>query len=72
MIELLGIIGTLCIVYAFTQNGEIRIRIFDTIGAIFFIVYGIFIQSLSTIVLNIVLVSVQVLKLIQYYKHKEK
>lgn len=72
MIELLGIIGTLCIVYAFTQNGEMRIRIFDTVGAIFFIIYGIGIHSFSTVILNIILVGVQVIKLIKHYKHKEQ
>lgn len=67
-IEILGIIGTLCIIAAFCMNGEKKIRILDTVGALFFIVYGVGIHSLSTVVLNCILVVVQLVKLI---KHKE-
>ena len=67
-LEILGIIGTLFIIAAFCMNGEKKIRILDTVGAVFFIVYGIGIHSLSTVLLNCVLVFIQIIKLI---RHKE-
>jgi len=63
--EWLGILGTLFIILAFTMNGERKIRVFDMIGALLFIVYGFTINSFSTILLNVVLVFVQAYKLLR-------
>lgn len=63
--EWLGILGTLFIIVAFTMNGETKIRVFDMIGAVLFIVYGFTISSFSTILLNVVLVVVQAYKLLR-------
>ena len=63
--EILGIAGTLFIIVAFAMNGERKIRIFDLIGALLFIAYGITICSFSTVLLNAVLVVVQVYKLLR-------
>ena len=63
--EWIGILGTLCVVLAFTMNGERKIRVFDLIGAILFIVYGFTISSPSTIILNVVLALVQAYKLLR-------
>lgn len=63
--EWLGILGTLFIILAFTLNGETKIRVFDMIGAVLFIVYGFTIGSFSTILLNVVLVVVQAYKLLR-------
>lgn len=63
--EWIGILGTLCIILAFTMNGETKIRAFDAIGAVLFIVYGFTIHSFSTILLNVVLVVVQAYKLLR-------
>ena len=62
--EWLGILGTLFIIAAFTMNGERKIRVLDAIGAVLFIIYGITINSFSTILLNTVLVAVQAYKLL--------
>jgi len=62
--EWLGILGTLFIIAAFTMNGERKIRVLDAIGAVLFIIYGITINSFSTILLNTVLVVVQAYKLL--------
>lgn len=61
--EALGILGTCFIVAAFTMNGEKKIRVLDSIGALLFIAYGISIGSFSTILLNSVLVAIQCHKL---------
>ena len=65
MVEILGIIATLFIVIAFAMNSKKLIRIFDTIGAILFIIYGILIGSLSVWLLNGILVIINIYKLIK-------
>jgi len=66
--EILGIIATIFIVIAFALSGELKIRIFDLVGAILFIIYGITINSFSTILLNIILTIIQIYKI---YKMKK-
>ena len=61
--EFIGIIATLFIIIAFTQNGEIRIRILDLIGAMLFVIYGILINSFSTVLLNTILIIIQIYKI---------
>lgn len=63
--EALGIIGTLFILVAFLQKGELKIRILDLVGAILFIIYGITIGSFSTIFLNGALVIIQIIFIIK-------
>lgn len=67
--EWIGIAGTLCILIAFLQKGELKIRTLDLIGAILFVIYGITIASFSTILLNMALIVIQ---LIFIYKLKEE
>lgn len=67
--EWLGIAGTLCILIAFLQKGELKIRILDLIGAVLFVIYGITIASFSTIFLNTALIIIQ---LIFIHKLKEE
>lgn len=62
--EILGIIGTIFILIAFIMNGEFKIRIFDLVGALLFVIYGITIKSFSTILLNSILIIIQLCKLI--------
>lgn len=66
--EIIGILGTMFIIIAFILNGELKIRIFDLIGAILFVIYGITISSFSTILLNTILIIIQVYKI---YKLRE-
>lgn len=63
--EIIGILGTLFIILAFTFNGEIKIRILDLIGAILFVIYGLTISSFSTILLNSLLVFIQIYKILK-------
>ena len=60
--EIIGIIGTLLILVGFCSDKERIIRIFDMAGSILFIIYGVFIGSISTILLNSVLVMVHTYK----------
>ena len=61
--EVIGICATLFIVFAFTRDGELNIRVLDLIGAVLFVVYGICIHSLSVILLNGILIGVQIYKI---------
>lgn len=61
--EIIGIIATLFIVLAFAQNGELKIRILDLIGAMLFVIYGILINSFSTVLLNTILIIIQIYKI---------
>jgi len=61
--EIFGIIGTIIILLAFSFTGERKIRIFDIIGAVFFIVYGIITQTWSTFILNLFLIFIHIYKL---------
>ena len=60
--EIIGIAGTLVILIGFLSDREKIIRGFDMAGAILFIIYGAMIGSLSTILLNSVLVLVHTYK----------
>ena len=70
--EILGIVATLFILLAFLQNGELRIRILDSIGALLFVIYGILIHSFSTVLLNTILIIIQIIKLYKYYNFVNK
>lgn len=63
--EWLGILGTIFILVAFVQKGELRIRVLDLIGAILFVIYGITIASFSTIILNVALVIIQIIFIVR-------
>lgn len=52
MVELIGIIGSAFICVAFLFKNVIWIRLFDSVGAILFITYGLMIHSFSTVLLN--------------------
>ena len=65
IVESIGIIATLFIVLAFSLNGELKIRIFDLVGAVLFVVYGCLIKSFSTVLLNGILTGIQIYKIIK-------
>lgn len=60
--EIIGILGTLVILVGFLSDKERVIRIFDTIGSFLFVLYGVMIGSLSTILLNSILILVHTYK----------
>ena len=60
--ELIGITGTLVILIGFLSDKEKVIRGFDLAGSLLFVIYGAAIGSLSTILLNSVLILVHTYK----------
>jgi hypothetical protein len=61
--EIIGLAGTVLILIGFLSNGEKTIRIFDMLGAILFVIYGVLIHAYSNIILNGILICVQIAKL---------
>lgn len=70
--EILGIIATLFIILAFTMHDEVKIRLFDMIGAIIFVIYGIQINSISTVILNVSLIIIQIIMLYKIFNKMEE
>ena len=61
--EIIGLSATVFVLIAFLMRGERKIRIFDLIGAILFVAYGIKIGSMITVLLNTVLLGIQIFKI---------
>lgn len=61
--EFLGIIGMIFILVGFMSKKERTIRLFDMIGAMFFVLYGALTNTYSTLMLNAVLIVVNYVRL---------
>lgn len=71
MVELIGIIGSVFICVAFLFKNVIWIRLFDSVGAILFIIYGLMIHSFSTVLLNGILILIQLVNLYKLWRSKK-
>lgn len=63
MVEIIGIIASAMIVISFFMNGERRIRAVNMVGSVIFVVYGIWIGSISVAFLNTVSIIVNTMKI---------
>lgn len=63
MVEIIGIIASVMIVISFFMNGERRIRAVNMVGSVIFVVYGIWIGSISVAFLNTVSIIVNTMKI---------
>ena len=70
--EAIGLCGTVFILIAFLLNGEKKIRIFDMIGSVLFVVYGALIGAYSNMILNSALIIVHLVKLHKMKKNEER
>lgn len=75
MVELIGIFATILILISIIHNsttivGNIRMRIYNIIGSIVYIIYGIFIHSFSTILLNTIVIFIHIVNLYKIYKDR--
>jgi hypothetical protein len=52
MIDIFGYIGTILILYSFTIENIYKLRLVNSIGSVFWIVYGIGIMAGPTIIVN--------------------
>lgn len=63
--EAIGILGTLIILFSFTQSKLIRVRIINIVGSVLFVVYGVLIGAYSTWILNAAMVALNVTMIIR-------
>lgn len=69
-VEYFGLIAGVIVVISFMMKGEIKMRAVNFVGAVLFIIYGFLIGSISVVLLNFILASVQVYKVIKIGKGK--
>ena len=69
MHEILGIIATLFVLVSFLFSNEKRIRQINIVGAVLFVIYGIYIGAISVYVLNGALILIHIFKL---WKNRRK
>lgn len=67
-VEIIGIIASMLVMFAFAQKDAIAIRTYDLAGAVLYVLYGFMIHSLSNILLNCVLVCIQIYHLYHLLK----
>lgn len=75
--ELLGIVASITIVFSMifqttTFKGTISMRILNTIGSIFFIVYGFALPAYATAVCNCCVFAINIFYLIKEVKDRNK
>lgn len=70
-IELIGILGSVFVLLSFLMKDVRKIRIINIIGALLFVIYGMYINAFSTWFLNASLVCIHILYLIEdFMKNK--
>lgn len=62
-VEAIGIVATIIILASFVTSDVRKIRIWKTVGSVIMIIYGLLIHSISTPLLNICMIILQVYKL---------
>ena len=72
IIEIIGYLGSAFVLGSFLLKDIKWIRIVNIIGAIFFVIYGIFTETWATAFMNMALVIVHVIYLIKMFKDKSK
>jgi hypothetical protein len=69
MIDIFGYIGTILILYSFTIENIYKLRLINSIGSVFWIVYGIGIMAGPTILVNSCVLCIHTY---WFIKHKTK
>tara|TARA_X000000368_G_scaffold376141_1_gene328993 strand:+ start:1370 stop:1597 length:228 start_codon:yes stop_codon:yes gene_type:complete len=71
-LELIGWIGNVFVVISFLNNDTLKLRSYNLVGASLWLVYGIVAGSFSIIFLNVVVISIQIVKITQILKQRKK
>ena len=71
-LELIGWIGNVFVVISFLNNDTLKLRSYNLVGASFWLVYGIVAGSFSIIFLNVVVISIQIVKITQILRERKK
>ena len=71
-LELIGWIGNTFVIISFLYNDTLKLRSYNLVGASAWLIYGIVANSYSIIFLNIVVISIQVVKITQIMRDRKK
>ena len=71
-LELIGWIGNTIVIISFLHNDTLKLRSYNLVGASAWLIYGIVANSYSIIFLNIVVISIQVVKITQIMRDRKK
>lgn len=71
-LELIGWIGNVFVVISFLNNDTLKLRSYNLVGASLWLVYGIVAGSFSIIFLNVVVISIQIVKITQILRKRKK
>ena len=71
-LELIGWIGYTFVIISFLHNDTLKLRSYNLVGASAWLIYGIVANSYSIIFLNIVVISIQVVKITQIMRDRKK
>tara|TARA_B100001939_G_C16471366_1_gene417395 strand:- start:295 stop:522 length:228 start_codon:yes stop_codon:yes gene_type:complete len=71
-LELIGWIGNVFVVISFLNNDTLKLRSYNLVGASLWLFYGIVAGSFSIIFLNVVVISIQTVKISQIIKERKK
>ena len=71
-LELIGWVGNVFVVISFLNNDTLKLRSYNLVGASLWLVYGIVAGSFSIIFLNVVVISIQIVKITQILRERKK
>ena len=71
-LELIGWLGNVFVVISFLNNDTLKLRSYNLVGASLWLVYGIVAGSFSIIFLNVVVISIQIVKITQILQERKK
>ena len=71
-LELIGWIGNIFVVISFLNNDTLKLRSYNLVGASLWLVYGIVAGSFSIIFLNVLIISIQIVKITQILRERKK
>lgn len=72
ILELIGYIGSAFVLISFLMSTVIKLRIVNSVGSLFCILYGILIQAYPTVVMNACLLIINCYYLVRLFAHNEK
>jgi hypothetical protein len=67
----IGYLASLFLIFSLIVKNDIKFRLYNTLGCICFIIYGIIFNAFPVILTNTILLVINVYYLLQLYKHKE-
>lgn len=58
MVEIIGFLAGICVLISFVMKGERKIRLFNIVGCLLFVIYGWMIGAISVWVVNAIIILV--------------